>query len=517
MSNSKHRQPRLRASCDGCFLAKVKCSKMRPICSRCLACGIECRYSPSSRAGKPKSDASHHTHHASHHSSTTSLHNHGHGHHPLLHHASAEDMAAAAAMTDDKSLLYTAASVSGLGGPAGLYKLDTAWSTAAASLANSSSTALDGPNSAVSCSHSVSPELALMAMDEQVAAAAAAAAAACAGDMYAAGAVMPPWTPPTDLSAAQFSADAQLGGIPGGMHAANSFTFPTAGMSWVDPASMEMLAYGHGHGHNHAPPPHHQQMPTPGSIASSANNYFPSPSTTPSVRQSPATGHKAAPSSSSAASAAMTAGAPCACFDACLQALQALHNASSPVAASAPPFDVVLALNRAAVEGCAAMLACARCMRRSGTHTAAMLLATLLGKITSFYKNASQTYFFQGAATLGNNDMAPTVQDVTERPPAGTNTTPSPSALAAGLGLGLGLGVSLGAYQLQGEDGRWLELEILNRELKRLEEVYTRFREVCGDLSDDVEVSKAMIGYLGQTLGSTLDMVSHSKGHYQFV
>ena len=55
-SPSKPRQPRLRASCDGCFTAKVKCSKARPICSRCLACGLECRYSPSSRAGKPKSD-----------------------------------------------------------------------------------------------------------------------------------------------------------------------------------------------------------------------------------------------------------------------------------------------------------------------------------------------------------------------------------------------------------------------------------------------------------------------------
>ncbi|KFH45239.1 hypothetical protein ACRE_039570 [Hapsidospora chrysogenum ATCC 11550] len=44
------RQPRLRASCDGCFLAKVKCSKARPVCSRCLAVGFVCRYSPSSRS-----------------------------------------------------------------------------------------------------------------------------------------------------------------------------------------------------------------------------------------------------------------------------------------------------------------------------------------------------------------------------------------------------------------------------------------------------------------------------------
>ncbi|KAN0099837.1 hypothetical protein V8E51_013612 [Hyaloscypha variabilis] len=56
-SSSSHSQnPRLRASCDTCFLAKIKCSKARPMCSRCLAFGTECNYSPSSRAGKPKSD-----------------------------------------------------------------------------------------------------------------------------------------------------------------------------------------------------------------------------------------------------------------------------------------------------------------------------------------------------------------------------------------------------------------------------------------------------------------------------
>lgn len=49
------KQPRLRASCDGCFLAKVKCSKARPVCSRCLTVGLVCRYSPSSRPhGKPR-------------------------------------------------------------------------------------------------------------------------------------------------------------------------------------------------------------------------------------------------------------------------------------------------------------------------------------------------------------------------------------------------------------------------------------------------------------------------------
>ena len=131
------------------------------------------------------------------------------------------------------------------------------------------------------------------------------------------------------------------------------------------------------------------------------------------------------------------------------------------------------------------MLACVRCMKRSGTHTAAMLLGTVMGKITSFYKNASQAYF--------------------EVHPNG----PSPSAAA-------GLGVSLGTYQVNGEDGRWLELEILARELRKLEEVYARFREVCAELSEDPEVSKAMIGYLSHTLGATLDVVTHRKGNMTF-
>ncbi|KAF6239265.1 hypothetical protein HO173_002526 [Letharia columbiana] len=50
-----------RASCDGCYLAKLKCTKERPICPRCKKLGLTCTYSPSQRTGKrraPKSQAS---------------------------------------------------------------------------------------------------------------------------------------------------------------------------------------------------------------------------------------------------------------------------------------------------------------------------------------------------------------------------------------------------------------------------------------------------------------------------
>ncbi|KUI58484.1 hypothetical protein VP1G_05788 [Cytospora mali] len=138
-------------------------------------------------------------------------------------------------------------------------------------------------------------------------------------------------------------------------------------------------------------------------------------------------------------------------------------------------------------------------MRRSGTHTAAMLLATVIGTITSFYRSASQSYFDHGSSSNGKSAVA----------------IPMPSTTSSG-GM-TGLGVTLGAYTVNSEDSRWLELEILARELRKLEEVYANFREVCSELSEDPEVSKAMIGYLGQNLGSTMQVVSHHrKGDMRF-
>ncbi|KAF6839547.1 C6 zinc finger domain protein [Colletotrichum plurivorum] len=416
-SSSKPRQPRLRASCDGCFLAKVKCSKARPICSRCLACGLECRYSPSSRAGKPKSDNS-----APSHANTVHM-----------------DMTDLSPIMDEKNLMF------GQHPGAGMYKMESGWHTP---------TSMEG---AMTRNPSISSGLALLGVDDSTPRDHQDPTA----DMYA-GAM--PWTPPNDFSAAPYPDMAMATAHMGHGRSHSMDMAMTAHMApWGDAAQHDMMPY--------------TTMPTPNSMAAAA--YFPSPSTTPNMR--PAVRHKASSSGGG--------GGSCTCFTVCLQSLQALHNASSP---STPPFDLVLSLNRKAVEGCAAMLSCPRCMSRSGTHTAAMLLATVIGKITSFYKNASCTYFENGAG-----GMMPAVNQ----------------QLSPGMG---GLGVSLGAYTLGGEDGRWLELEILNRELRKLEEVYAQFREVCADLSEDPEVSKAMIGYLGHNLGTTLEVVSHRKGDMSY-
>ncbi|KAI0134092.1 transcription factor [Xylariales sp. AK1849] len=350
----------------------------------------------------------------------------------------AQDAGGIHQMVEDKTMAYSAH----VRTAEPLFRIDTGWTTPPNSV--------DG---SMTRNPSVSAGLGLMEMDDG--SLNEPTPMSVPPEMYA---TTMPWTPPTDLPCPPYDDGITTPHIAGAHMRSQSFdmSMPTP-MGWGDPCSHDLAGYS--------------QVQTP---ASMTPTYFPSPATTPSIR--PGTSqHKPSPS--------VANGGSCTCFTVCLQSLQALHNASSP---ASPPFDLVLSLNRKAVEGCAAMLACTKCMNRSGTHTAAMLLATVMGKITSFYKTASYSYFENGVTGVSHNSSSGS------------------------------FGVSLGVYQLNGEDGRWLELEILARELRKLEEVYARFREVCADLSDDPAVSRAMIGYLGQNLGTTLEVVSHGKGEVTF-
>ncbi|KAF3760532.1 hypothetical protein M406DRAFT_267912 [Cryphonectria parasitica EP155] len=421
-ATSKPRQPRLRASCDGCFLAKVKCSKARPICSRCLTCGIDCRYSPSTRAGKPKaSNAAKNQRHQPPNLSGPS---------PIM----------------NEGMVYTADT-----GIASTYPVEPGWTTPPSSI--------DGT---LGRSESISSGMTFIGVDNNPST--TFVDSGISGGIYNS---TLSWTPPNDTPP-DFTESSSTSTVPAAHSRSQSYHMNNSVMGWNDTSSPDMLSFN--------------QVSTPPSI-----NYtcFPSPTSTPNIRSLPAR-----PESTSTNS---TVGS-CTCFTVCLQSLQALHNASSP---TPPQFDLVLSLNRKAVEGCAAMLACTRCMSRSGTHTAAMLLATLLGTITVFYKEASLTHFDQGTSADIVGAVTPAASDPTTITRAGSMP---------------GLGVTLGTYTVNVEDSRWLELEILARELRKLEEVYASFREVCSDLSEDPEVSKAMIGYLGQSLGSTMQVVTHRKG-----
>ncbi|KAJ8114029.1 hypothetical protein OPT61_g3992 [Boeremia exigua] len=52
--NGQPKPRKMRASCDACSRAKVKCDKVRPSCQRCSNTNICCNYSPSMRLGKPR-------------------------------------------------------------------------------------------------------------------------------------------------------------------------------------------------------------------------------------------------------------------------------------------------------------------------------------------------------------------------------------------------------------------------------------------------------------------------------
>lgn len=279
-TSTKPRQPRLRASCDGCFLAKVKCSKARPICSRCLTCGIECRYSPSSRAGKPKA------------SESTKTHQH-----------SPPPLCAPPPGTND-GMMYAV----GAGMP-GVYKVETGWTTPPNSL--------DG---ALSRSASISSGLTFMGVDNTTG---TNVGPSMPGELYGPGM---PWTPPQDMPTT-FGESPMPPTMPPTHSRSQSYDMSNGPIGWVDPSSPELFAFN--------------QVSTPPSVGS---NYFPSPTATPHMRTIPPR-PKSTPGNST--------GGSCTCFTVCLQSLQGLHNASSP---SSPPFDLVLSLNRKAVEGCAAML-----------------------------------------------------------------------------------------------------------------------------------------------------------------
>lgn len=124
------------------------------------------------------------------------------------------------------------------------------------------------------------------------------------------------------------------------------------------------------------------------------------------------------------------------------------------------------------------MLNCAQCLSKSGINTSTMLLATVIGKIMSFYRAASQSYFgFSGLPR--------------------SQTTPLP--------------LTFGTYRVAGEDGRWLEMEILLRELRKLEELFGKFRESCQRVEmeeDDLGMVAALTRWLGQSLHYTFEVLN---------
>lgn len=383
-SSSKPRQPRLRASCDGCFTAKVKCSKARPICSRCLACGLECRYSPSSRAGKPRVGS----------------------------HSSARQSdpfsSNPAGFPDDSHAMCQNYMT-----PMELYGLGTGW---------------DSPPSlspAISQDSPAFHEAAMCGVDDNIRNMGLA--------MY--GMDMPPWM-----------AEAEMQGLPlvDRLPGNTTFPFTNGGPSTSLAPPWTTLANG---------PPHGAQFFDPSSSpVSMGSNYFPSPAGTPNT---PHRGQR-------------PTDVACGCFNSCLQALYGLHNGLS-----VSSLDTTLFLTRKAVESCAGLLSCPSCTTRSGVPTTGMLMATILSKTAGIYKTAAQMQF-DGTPNAGPRSSFPISS---QRRNSGTRS----------------------------QQHERPQAEILARQMERLREVCSLFHEVCGDLSDDSEVNRALVGHVGRTLGATME------------
>ena len=117
------------------------------------------------------------------------------------------------------------------------------------------------------------------------------------------------------------------------------------------------------------------------------------------------------------------------------------------------------------------MLACSNCALRSGSNTNAMLLATIMEKILSFYQEAAQDY---SGSTPGTDSH-----------------------------------MSIGAYQVTNEDESWIKPQILWRELCKLHELLEHFREVCGGRGglEDTGMHSSLVNHLSQSLSFTFEMM----------
>ncbi|KAJ5054545.1 uncharacterized protein L3040_000816 [Drepanopeziza brunnea f. sp. 'multigermtubi'] len=411
--SSKPKFSKLRASCDTCFTAKVKCSKARPICSRCLVCGADCKYSPSSRAGKPKSDGSH------------------------------RRSSAKANRYPTPSMIIDVEHANSY--------VETDWSSI-----------MGTPNEPVHRNSISSP---LPANGDET-------GSEVDGNQDLFDSVFS-WTssPRTDMTSPYVDNIQHYQQHPQKHQQQHqrprSFVDPTLQppfISWYEPAEA-----------------HHHSTSAPGLQGSHNHHAY--------ISNQP------------------TRSATCNCFNTCLSALQALHNSDAITATS--PFDVILTINQRAVETCSTMLHCPICTSKAGASSLrTMLLGTILGRIISIYQDASKNYF-----ALSTN---PSSTSTTSTP----TTSSSPSShhnngyIRQQQQQQQQLPLTFGTYRVASEDVRWLQMEILLRDLKKLKELFARFQAtslMLGESEEDAGMHGAVSNYLCQSLDLTFESLRKQR------
>ncbi|KAL9056722.1 MAG: hypothetical protein Q9206_002640 [Seirophora lacunosa] len=326
---------KLRESCDSCLVAKVKCSKGRPLCSRCLQNGSDCGYSPSSRAGRKNRDSV---------STKANVHK-SHSNHSVSNRTATRPQFPSAMprfSRSDEDLQPQATNKKGTDSTMTLVASDDQALQASAAekrvptgLGGGMDNFLPTPpfNDFLDTFLPLSPE----AMFAELASAAT-SPETCAAQSS----TIPAWTS-------------------NGGDGTSSATLPTA-QGPLDALSFDNFAQSLSHSRTFLPGLHDMRLH----------------SADATIKERPACDCFAA------------------CLQALF--LLHNHSWTAPSAQQGgPPFDVVLSVTREAIGGGSAMLSCRTCVAKIGSGISTMLLATIFGKVMSLYRAAC--FFRFGAAS----------------------------------------------------------------------------------------------------------------------
>ncbi|KAI9801585.1 MAG: hypothetical protein M1825_003264 [Sarcosagium campestre] len=169
----------------------------------------------------------------------------------------------------------------------------------------------------------------------------------------------------------------------------------------------------------------------------------------------------------------------CNCLMPLLQALQIPPHVNKAAAApgktgsAVAAFDVLLATNQQAIGRCVAMLGCASCF---GSSTSFLLISALLNQTLALYQSACEVYLARPSAATNGGGEAPV----------------APSSMR----------LTLGAYRIEEEDEGLLKKELVLIELRKVESLLSRFRHQIGQVEDrsESDTYEALLSYLTRHL-----------------
>ena len=455
---------KLRESCDSCLIAKVKCSKARPLCGRCLANGAPCAYSPSSRSGKRNRNSAGVTKPIN----TTAAQNNRN---------KTVESPRSAALPPSASYLTRL-----------MYPL---LDDADRSLLDPNTGPLGGATSPLL---QVNPGLSGPMIDTN---------ASSGEDVFDSSDFLP--TPP--FHQGDFMDFMQISQQPNPFHFSTAPASPRPSPPDHLPSSPPWTTKENPYLRHHAFQSPLDMMPLNHAASSSTTPRHPPPQ--PSTAQPlPTNNHPPPPPSHPPTTRNGDRAGPqtCDCFAACLSVLQSLHNHSALLSSTSPhgipPFDIVLTINRDAMETCSTMLSCAHCVSKSGRSISTMMLATIFGKVMSLYRAACFLRF----APSGSNPSS-----------SSSNNSSSSSSSSSTTGMMHATAqLAFGAYTVTGENRQLLELEILLLELRKVESILgayaERFRNQQKERDDETGVYDALTAYLDKNLHYIVDFLHMRKG-----